>query len=439
MGEHMTQKAEDILARAEQSLARGRFAQAAEAFRELVAQAPSDLRARQRLADALARSGLFVQALREYQHVVGAYVAAGHPLKAMAVCKLIWRLDPEHRETPLALAQLLGTPRPDVGATVPLPPALAQGLASSIPGEPLAGLFWPDIDDLPEQASEELADEEPVESWVVPGALPAVPLFGSLPRETFVALLQHSTPRVVPHGGTVIREGDRGDSLFVLVEGEVDVGVRNPDASLRMIERMPEGVMFGELALMTRAPRLATILACRDSILFELTRARLAPVMVAHPAVKAVLEQFYRERMLGHLFRASPLFRALPPETQVALTPRFKVQSFGSAHDILRQGQSNDNLFFVLRGQCEVFRETPEEGYREYPLKVEGSVFGEISLLWGEPVTATVRTLTPCTLMCLPRKDFDELVRVHEKTLQELRNLGKQHLVSMGLDLPAGR
>ena len=83
----------------------------------------------------------------------------------------------------------------------------------------------------------------------------------------------------------IFREGDRGDSLYVVVDGEVEVTRERPGQGPVPLVRLGGGDCFGEIALVKEAPRSATIRTCSrvdvlvmDCEAFQTLFAHLPPV-----------------------------------------------------------------------------------------------------------------------------------------------------------------
>ena len=101
-----------------------------------------------------------------------------------------------------------------------------------------------------------------------------------LPADVRVRLLDAGEEVHLRAGATLFRAGDRGDDLYVLRAGRLEL--RRPDGSGR--EFHPESTL-GELALLTDAPRSGTVVARRDSTLVRISRQRFEGLTRTEPAV----------------------------------------------------------------------------------------------------------------------------------------------------------
>ena len=110
-------------------------------------------------------------------------------------------------------------------------------------------------------------------------------LFGLLGAEDLRTLAAAAHRRPFAAGKTVVREGDAGKSLFVVVEGVLDVEFGHGGPRPRHLRMLVPGDMFGEYSLLTGAPRSATVTARMDSILFEVTKSALLPVIERNPEI----------------------------------------------------------------------------------------------------------------------------------------------------------
>lgn len=100
----------------------------------------------------------------------------------------------------------------------------------------------------------------------------------------------------LPAGVVVMREGDPGRSLVIVVEGGLLVEAKRPDGSGQAVGRLGPGEMVGEYALLTGAPRTATVTTAGDALLIEIDKDDLQPLLDARPDLAAELGHLLSQR-----------------------------------------------------------------------------------------------------------------------------------------------
>jgi cAMP-dependent protein kinase regulator len=211
-------------------------------------------------------------------------------------------------------------------------------------------------------------------------------------------------------GDTIVEEGQPAGSLFAILGGAVDVVRMTEQGDPRPVARMGAGEIFGEMSLLSGAPRLASVVAVADGELLELGRADLDAIAEQEPATAGVVQRLYRERLLTNVLRASPLFEGLPEERRWALMEVVHVETYDAGSVIIPQGKEGKAFYVLLRGRCEVAHRVADGTEASHPPMGEGDVFGEIALLQSGPTTATVRATTRCVVLALQNEWFDELL-----------------------------
>ena len=78
--------------------------------------------------------------------------------------------------------------------------------------------------------------------------------------------------RHVPAGTVIFRQGDVGNEMFVIGEGSVRLTIGTPDGHEAEIGVFGKGEFFGELSLLSAAPRSASAITVEDSVLLVVTR-----------------------------------------------------------------------------------------------------------------------------------------------------------------------
>jgi MFS family permease len=124
------------------------------------------------------------------------------------------------------------------------------------------------------------------------GLLRTVDILKSLPEPIIERLARALVPETAATGEVVIREGDRGDKVYVIESGTVDV--RRQGAH---VARLGPGDVFGEIALLRAVPRTATVTATSDSMFQTLERDVFLPAVTGHHDVHEVAETAITKRL----------------------------------------------------------------------------------------------------------------------------------------------
>jgi hypothetical protein len=152
--------------------------------------------------------------------------------------------------------------------------------------ESLVGLLGDDIDSLIDSIIDDVGDS--TSSTPAPASAPptAIPLFSDLTAAEFVEIAVMLVRRPEKAGSVIVREGDPGDSMFIVSTGEV-LATCEEGGRQRELARLCDGDFFGEMALLSGEPRSATVTAMKNTELLELSRHDLHKIFSRHPEVEA--------------------------------------------------------------------------------------------------------------------------------------------------------
>ncbi len=141
--------------------------------------------------------------------------------------------------------------------------------------------FFPDIDRAIEWAEDDLLRQTamaPVSEW----PLDRLPLVSDFTADQIERLRGWLEPVAWSAGEVVFRSGDPGSSLYLVTQGRASVHILHDDGDIRLATFAP-GAVFGELALLDRGPRSATITADEDLKAFGLSEASFAVLCQQQP------------------------------------------------------------------------------------------------------------------------------------------------------------
>lgn len=119
--------------------------------------------------------------------------------------------------------------------------------------------------------------------------------FAKLPSNRLEWLTERLVRQKVHTGEDIIRQGETGESCYLLRAGKVQVVTQDGETERRLATLNP-GTLFGEAALLTNAPRNATVRALEPCELLVLHRADLLEAMQAHADVSGQMVQLLQMR-----------------------------------------------------------------------------------------------------------------------------------------------
>jgi CRP-like cAMP-binding protein len=124
--------------------------------------------------------------------------------------------------------------------------------------------------------------------------LAAVPLFADLPRRHVARLTKVAKIQRLPAYTRIVREGQRGDSFNLLLEGTATV--KTPR---RRAVQIGPGDFFGELSLLDGLPRSATVEAQEEVLLARIGRKDFLRLVQSEPKVAVALLKTMASRLRG--------------------------------------------------------------------------------------------------------------------------------------------
>jgi small-conductance mechanosensitive channel/CRP-like cAMP-binding protein len=142
-----------------------------------------------------------------------------------------------------------------------------------------------------------------------------VEIFHAFSDEEINSIADQSMRHEFPPEASVVRQGQPGDSLYFVQEGLLDVLIEQPGQPPLRVSRLSQGQYFGEMSLLTGDPRSATVVAATGTIVYEVAKSVLEPILSARPDLTHQLAQTIARRKF---------------ENQSTLTSQFSTQVIDS-------------------------------------------------------------------------------------------------------------
>jgi CRP/FNR family transcriptional regulator, cyclic AMP receptor protein len=132
--------------------------------------------------------------------------------------------------------------------------------------------------------------------------LERLPLFRGLPLDTLGEILKAGQLQTFQAGEVILRQGDLGAEMYILLSGQVEIDRRLGGGGPRFLRLVLEpGEFFGEMGLLESKPRTATVIALDQTECLTLTRPQLEELLRAYPqlAIGLLTTLSRRLRALG--------------------------------------------------------------------------------------------------------------------------------------------
>ena len=259
--------------------------------------------------------------------------------------------------------------------------------------------------------------------------------FRSLDEATLASLGSELESVHLYSGEILFRQGDPGDSMFVLVRGTLAASLNTTEGKEIVVGNESEpGTTIGEMALVTGQERMVTVRVLNDAELIKLSKAGFNILAEKEPLVAAELAKITagRWQQAQLAVALSNLLGDVNPAVLNQVQTNLEWRELDRGEVLFERGDQGDAMYIVVNGRLRIT--SLDQGGHEKILDEIGSgeIVGEFALFTGEPRTATVYAIRKTNLAKLSEPLFAHLVMEHpEAMLRITRKIISRHPSSM--------
>ena len=413
--------------------------QAAGAYRQLTELDPANPTWPHKLGQVLKHMGQAAGAMDALERAAENYLNKGFVLKAIAMCKMILELDPDHtriQETLLLLHERNPRPRrtarqkqlkrdklqaAPVKLPAPRPPAappMAPINEVELDPEQLqakAGLVDTLVDNIPVDTAPVIT---PVDTGQILSAVDEPPLEILPPAAPPTRTPLEDIPEVAP-----LEEVRLAMSAKAEAEAEAETDTETEARRRRSadsLENIPLAVALPDVRPAAHAPTTAPV--------YEVPlEAVWVEIDMDDEEDEEDAEDRTGEELLARM-PPIPLLSSLSTDELRSFITKVRVDQYQQEDAIIRQGAWGDTLYVLVQGTVGVFHQGPERVVT-LGMHSEGTFFGEYALLTNLRHSATVEAMDDCTVLSISRKVVRELVDEHPPVLKVLLSFFRERLI----------
>jgi len=109
--------------------------------------------------------------------------------------------------------------------------------------------------------------------------------FAEFAREDIEVLAQYMRVYRAQAGQAIIREGDEGDFMLLVISGSVDIFKSNAEQEQQLMTSVGPGMTLGEMSMIDGEPRFATCIVTDTTVFAVLTRDAMAKIILERPSL----------------------------------------------------------------------------------------------------------------------------------------------------------
>jgi len=223
-----------------------------------------------------------------------------------------------------------------------------------------------------------------------PYQLPEIPIFGDLPEDLYLLMLQTLAPVPLRVGDTLIKQGAKERSCYLVTHGRLRITQLRPDGREIELARVAAPTLMGEIALLTNISRRATVTTESSTMAWRIDSNLLTRLTEKHPSLMPQIRTLIRVRLLSNLIRMNKFFADMDEETRLHFLQAFSMQTVEPESYVIQQGLPTTGLFVLMHGDAAVLVKGAAGRNSKLADLTEGDFFGASSFFSSQPSKTTV-------------------------------------------------
>jgi putative ABC transport system ATP-binding protein len=232
----------------------------------------------------------------------------------------------------------------------------------------------------------------------------------TLTQDQLVEVSRGIKPQIFQPNSSIIRQGEKGDKFYILLNGKADVYINMPGGSELQVNQLKPGQYFGEMALLGGGVRAATVKASHDG--------PVSVVALDEKSFNSLINdsRTLREELMGlierrNMYNQLHTISSLDETALGSILKEIKPVTYSDGQIVIKQGDVGDTFYLLLDGKVDILVKDEHGDEALVNQLSKGSYFGELALMGNRRRKATVRVSKggSAKLIELGVQEFDQL------------------------------
>ena len=253
---------------------------------------------------------------------------------------------------------------------------------------------------------------------------------GQVLKESLGSIWIRLHQRRVKEGHRLYSIGDKGDSMALVLDGEMAVCIPGENTTI-LLNLIGKNDIVGEACYLNPGERSANIVANTDCTVIEIPRKKLLNYFIENPGAEKLLQNKADLRQMTSTLSANPLLQNIPLDMRkymagTAETGRYR------ANDVIRQaGQEIEAVDMLVWGKASYMMRNKENKYLQLGSFNQGDLIGDTSAIRKATCPADIIANTELLMAHIPLSSFTNVVEAYPPFKEKLMKHAERQRTKM--------
>lgn len=243
--------------------------------------------------------------------------------------------------------------------------------------------------------------------------LQSIDILKAFSRDQLDALLDEMTCLRLAPGETLFRQGDPGESIFIVERGTLETSIARDDGASMTVSTITAGQTIGEMQILFDGFRTATVRAVTPVVLSKFSTEGFRRSAASSTGTMEKITQVIRRRLSrDQLTSILPAyFGSLDEAAMSTIEAMIRWVDVPKGHSLFLQNEASDSFYIVISGILHAFSGDARDPKRHFLREMSrGECTGEMGLLSGDKRSASVFAARDSRLACFSSRAFDDIL-----------------------------